>query len=89
MESPKLKKGDKIMLIYMEDSNPVPPLTIGTVTSHTKVFGDDQYNVHWENGSRLAIISGVDRWETEDSLVEQGNERLLKLFRKQTQKKID
>lgn len=89
MESPKLKKGDKIMLLYMEDNDPVQPLTIGEVIDHTKVFGDDQYNVNWEGGRKLAIISGVDRWETEESLMEKGNDKLLRLFRKKIQKKLD
>jgi hypothetical protein len=34
----------------------------GTVKRRSEVFGETQYNVDWDNGSRLALISGVDKW---------------------------
>jgi hypothetical protein len=83
MESPKLKIGDIIMLIYMEDPNPVDTMSLGVVrTGPISVFGDDQYDVNWEDGRKLAIISGVDRWETEESLIDKGNEKLLRVMRR-------
>lgn len=82
MESPKLKTGDIIMLIYMDDPNPVDTMSLGKVYKHTNVFGDDQYDVNWEDGRKLAIISGVDRWETEQSLIDKGNEKLLRILRR-------
>jgi len=82
MESPKLKTGDIIMLIYMDDPNPVDTMSLGKVHKHTNLFGDDQYDVNWEDGRKLAIISGVDRWETEQSLIDKGNEKLLRIMRR-------
>jgi len=86
MESPKLKPGDIIILLYMDDPNPVDTLSLGKVFKHTTVFGDDQYDVKWEDGRILAIISGVDKWETEDSLIERGNEKLLRVMRRKLER---
>jgi len=65
--NPKLNVGDRIVCLYMEDESSVTPGTKGKVTRVTKVFGDDQYNVDWDNGSKLALISSVDVWDTEEN----------------------
>jgi hypothetical protein len=86
MESPKLKKDDIVILMYMEDPDSIEPLTLGRVIKHSRVFGDDQYDIDWENGRKLSLISSVDRWETEESLIEKGNEKLLRIFRKKMER---
>jgi hypothetical protein len=69
MINPKLEIGDRIVLLYMDDEySSVPMGTKGTVKSHSVVFGDDQYSVKWDNGSSLAIISGVDMWDKLDNM---------------------
>lgn len=52
--------GTRVRCIHMQDSNPVPANTCGTV-----VHIDDiaQIHVAWDNGSTLALIPGVDRFE--------------------------
>jgi hypothetical protein len=86
MESPKLKKNDIVILMYMEDPDSIDPLTLGKVIGHTRVFGDDQYDIEWESGRRLSLISSVDRWETEESLIEKKNEKLLRILRKKMER---
>lgn len=73
MISPDLKKGDRIILLHMEDDNPVFMGTKGTVTKKTQVFGDTQYEVDWDNGSRLSIIQGVDKWDLLDNFEKRRN----------------
>lgn len=54
------KKGKKIKLISMQDDYPVPSGSMGIVD-----FIDDagQIHVNWNNGSSLALIYGVDKFE--------------------------
>ena len=56
----KYPKGTKILLIHMNDLQPVPTGTIGEVA-----LIDDCGNIHmiWQNGRSLAIIEGVDDFE--------------------------
>lgn len=71
MINPKLKKGDRIVLLHMSDETSVPLKTLGTVTSDVMTFeGVDQYNVNWDNGSRFTLIGknhrtgkNVDLWD--------------------------
>jgi len=67
MLNPPIKKGDRIILLHMDGETSVPPGTMGTVLTHSRVFGDDQYTVDWDSGSKLAIISSVDLWDTEEN----------------------
>ena len=70
MINPELYAGDRVVVLHMDDEfSAVPIGTAGTVKSHSKVFGDDQYNVNWDNGSSLALISSVDIWDTEESMI--------------------
>ena len=51
----------------MEDEYDAIPTGIpGTVTNVSVVFGDKQYSVDWDNGSKLALIDGVDKWMKEE-----------------------
>lgn len=67
MINPELKIGDAVILLHMDGETSIPPGTKGKVLAHSRVFGDDQYTVKWENGSTLAIISSVDLWDTEEN----------------------
>lgn len=66
MINPELKKGDRIILLHMSEENSVPDGTLGTVYSVDKVFGDVQYGVEWDNGSKLALLSDTDMWDKEE-----------------------
>lgn len=56
----KYPKGTKLRLISMDDSQAPPKGTVGVVN-----YIDDAGNIHmnWEDGSSLALISGVDSFE--------------------------
>jgi hypothetical protein len=66
MINPELKKGDRIILLHMSGESSVPDGTHGTVYSVDKVFGDVQYGVEWDNGSKLALLSDADMWDKEE-----------------------
>lgn len=51
----KYKAGTKVRLISMDDPQAQKAGTIGTVT--------DVDDVHWENGSSLALIPEIDKFE--------------------------
>lgn len=67
MINPELQIGDKVICLHMDGESSVMPGTKGVVTKITKVFGDTQYGVEWENGSRLDLISSVDAWDSEEN----------------------
>ena len=50
----------------MSGESSVPDGTHGTVYSVDKIFGDIQYGVEWDNGSKLALLSDTDMWDKED-----------------------
>ena len=66
MINPELKKGDRIILLHMSGESSVPDGTHGTVYSVDNVFGDVQYGIEWDNGSKLALLSDTDMWDKED-----------------------
>jgi hypothetical protein len=68
MINPKLKEGDRVVVLHMDDDiSPIPMGTTGTVLQHSVVFGDDQYVIKWDNGSRLSLIDGIDMWDFEEN----------------------
>lgn len=70
--NPKLEVEDRIVLIYMDDNySPVPVGTKGTVKSVGRdPFETDGYiyEVKWDNGSKLALVSTTDIWLKEEEL---------------------
>jgi len=70
--NPSVKKGDRVVCIYMKDPySPIPGGIKGTVYS----VGKDPFDkneeiiqVIWDNGSRLSLISSEDIWMKEDEL---------------------
>jgi hypothetical protein len=68
--NPELNPGDRVICILMDDAySQVHMGTRGTVSTSSVVFGYRQYNVDWDNGSRLALIDGVDKWVKEEDMV--------------------
>ena len=50
----------------MSNESSVLPGTWGTVTREYRVFGSDQYDVQWDNGSTLSLIEGEDMWDNKE-----------------------
>jgi hypothetical protein len=69
MLNPKLKQGDRVVILQMNDDYGIPSGTAGTVSRVLEIFGEDQYYVDWDNGSKLAIISSVDAWTKEEDFL--------------------
>ena len=66
MINPKLKPGDRVILLHMGGETSVLPGTWGTVTKAYELFGTDQYDVRWDNGSSLSLIGDEDMWDTKE-----------------------
>jgi len=69
--NPKLKKGDRVSLLYMSGEISMNPGECGTVTSVDNVFGDVQYGVKWDNGSNLALLTDTDAWKFEKKQIKE------------------
>lgn len=52
--------GKRIKMIYMDDPNPIPPNTLGTIQSIDDL---NNYHVIWDNGRTLSVIPDEDRFE--------------------------
>jgi len=59
--NPKLQPGDKIVLLHMKDET-MSPGTKGTVIGVNNIFGEDIYDVEWENGRKLNLLQNEDAW---------------------------
>jgi hypothetical protein len=59
-----LKVGDRIRLVHMvDDPDPIPAGTMGTVTE-IHIHSDwAQIEVSWENGRALMLVSPPDKFE--------------------------
>lgn len=66
MINPKLEPGDRVKLLHMSNESSVIPGTWGTVTRAYRIFGSDQYDVNWDNGSTLSLIEGEDMWDNKE-----------------------
>lgn len=69
MLNPKLKQGDRVIILQMNDEYGIPSGTAGTVSRVQEIFGEEQYYVDWDNGSKLSIIPSVDAWTKEDDFL--------------------
>jgi hypothetical protein len=68
--NPELQPGDRVICISMDDMySPIHMGTPGTVINRSVVFGEIQYYVDWDNGSRLALIDGIDKWVKEEDMI--------------------
>lgn len=78
--NPELEPGDRVICISMDDMySPIHMGTPGTVINRSVVFGEIQYYVEWDNGSKLALIDGIDKWVKEED---------MKSRRKKTQESV-
>lgn len=66
MINPKLKPGDRVVLLHMGGETSVLPGTWGTVKKSYQLFGTDQYDVQWDNGSTLSLIGDEDMWDNKE-----------------------
>ena len=66
MINPKLKPGERVVLLHMNDETSVLPGTWGTVKRVYELFGTDQYDVEWDNGSTLSLIGDEDMWDNKE-----------------------
>jgi hypothetical protein len=66
MINPKLKPGERVILLHMNDETSVLPGTWGTVRRAYELFGTDQYDVEWDNGSKLSLIGDEDMWDNKE-----------------------
>jgi hypothetical protein len=63
MFNPKVKIGDRVVCIQMQDDNVnVPVGTKGTVQKISKNPWGTQIAVEWDNGSTLSLLDDVDVW---------------------------
>lgn len=63
MFNPKVKIGDRVVCIQMQDDNVnVPVGTKGTVQKISKDPWGTQIEVKWDNGSTLPLLDDVDVW---------------------------
>lgn len=69
MLNPKLKQGDRVVILQMNDEYGIPSGTAGTVSRVQEIFGEEQYYVDWDNGSKLSIIPSVDAWTKEEDFL--------------------
>jgi hypothetical protein len=73
--NPPLKEGDIVICYHMDGETGVPPGTKGKVRSVSRDPFESEggviYNVNWENGSTLGLISVTDAWKkVEESIQE-------------------
>ena len=66
MINPKLKPGERVILLHMDGETSVLPGTWGTVKRAYELFGTDQYDVEWDNGSKLSLIGDEDMWDNKE-----------------------
>ena len=73
--NPELNKGDRIVLIHMDNESQVSYGDAGEVKSKAKVFGDDLYGIKWDNGSNLNLLGDTDKWMLEVDFNEMINKK--------------
>jgi hypothetical protein len=64
--NPELNVGDRVVIMDMSGESGIKPGMGGDVRRITKVFGTTQYEVKWDDGSSLQILSDVDKWMKEE-----------------------
>jgi hypothetical protein len=83
MLNPKLKEGDRIVLIYLDDPySHIPVGTKGTVVKIQNIPfpGKEDYNymMKWDNGSTLALEPDTDSWILEKDTIKESVDELNK-----------
>lgn len=62
MINPKLKIGDRVVCLSMDDPDPINFGEMGEVVGLTQNFGYNSYSVKWDNGRRLDLLEDADKW---------------------------
>ncbi len=58
-----VKPGDRIELVAMnDDPDPIPAGTRGTVQHVNQLSGWSQFDVQWDNGRTLMLVTPEDRF---------------------------
>lgn len=70
MLNPELNIGDRIVLINMNGETQVSYGDIGTVKGIQKFTDILQYQVNWDNGSKLSLLADADKWMKENDFIE-------------------
>lgn len=74
MLNPKLKEGDRVLLLHMEGEM-MSPGSKGTVTKVSRdPFEDDAYiyNINWDEGGSLSLLSITDAWRIDNKNKKEG-----------------
>lgn len=73
--NPPLKVGDIVFCYHMDGETSVPPGTKGEVKSISRDPFEEEgeliYNVEWENGSTLGLLTSQDAWKKIEQIDEQ------------------
>jgi hypothetical protein len=64
--NPELNVGDRVVVMDMSGEAGIKPGLGGTVKRIANVFGNTQYEMIWDNGSTLQLLSDVDKWMKEE-----------------------
>ena len=59
--NPELEVGDRVVLLSMSGEDLIAGIK-GTVTRKSFVIDQTQYNVDWDNGSRLSLLANEDKY---------------------------
>lgn len=78
MINPELQIHDIVILIEMEGESYMTFGEKGEVLGITKVFGNKQYKVKWENGRTLDLLEDADRWMKEEDFLKLQKKKKIK-----------
>ena len=76
--NPPLKVGDVVVCYHMDGETGVPPGTRGKVRSISRdpfePVGELIYNMDWDNGSSLGLISSTDAWKKVEEPIQESKD---------------
>lgn len=78
MINPELQIGDRIVLLTMEGEADMNYGEKGEVIGITKVFGNKQYKIKWENGRMLPLLEDADKWMYEEDFDKMKKKKKIK-----------
>lgn len=78
MMNPELNINDIVVLINMDGELDMTLGLKGEVIGMTKVFGNKQYKVKWENGRVLDLLEDADKWMIEDEFEKRIKKKKIK-----------
>jgi len=84
--NPLLEIGDQVICYHMEGEMNVPPGTRGTVVKiqNDPIVSDSlMYQIKWENGQTLPLLSDVDTWKkSRKKIEEQSGDPIYDIYRR-------